>query len=178
MLPPDTTVDFDVTVEDALALHSFIRDFSATIKKMKWKGVFSLYVLVGACAFYLFMKRDSMTALIFGIIGIVAVSLIYPKWFNAVTKRSTRRMLEEPMFKKGAGHYRLRFSEDGLYSEGPLGKSHIYWVALSRVAMTDEYLMIVLGGSGFPLPKKQIPEETLLEIKAYLEDKMASVAQK
>jgi hypothetical protein len=55
-------------------------------------------------------------------------------------------------------------------SSSPVGEGRFAWSAVTRVLLTPDHLLIFLSGpQGFAIPRKQLPDTTIQDMKAFAE---------
>ncbi|MGA2542296.1 MAG: YcxB family protein [Verrucomicrobiota bacterium] len=105
----------------------------------------------------------------FFLIG-VATAAMLPSYFRSRMRASAEKMIAETSYHKAFGKYTLVFTGQGIASSSPTGESNSVWDGVDHVAITPEYLFIFLAGpQGFIIPRAQVQESTIAQVKAYVE---------
>jgi len=100
----------------------------------------------------------------------VALAVMLPKYYRSRMRQTAEKMLAELSYQKAFGKYTLVFTEQGIASSTPTGESNSVWNAVGHVSITPDYLFIFLAGpQGFIIPRAQVQESTIAEVKAYVE---------
>jgi hypothetical protein len=98
---------------------------------------------------------------------------LYPWIHRNYLLQSAKKFFNESSYEKAFGTCTLSLSEARIASSSPIGEGHYLWSAVSRVSLTPDYLFIFLAGpQGFTIPRAQVPEATIQEMKA-LADEMS-----
>ncbi len=105
----------------------------------------------------------------FFLIGVASAAML-PSYYRSRMSRTAEKMFAESSYQKALGKYTLAFTDQGIASCTPTGKSNIAWNAVDHVSITPDYLFIFLAGpQGFIIPRAQVQESTIAEVKAYVE---------
>jgi hypothetical protein len=103
------------------------------------------------------------------LIGLPTAAML-PSYFRSRIRNSIEKMLAEPSYQKQLGKYTLVFKDDGIASSSATGESLTLWYGVDRVSITPEYLFIFLTGpSGLIIPRAQVQDSTIEEVRAYVE---------
>jgi hypothetical protein len=79
-------------------------------------------------------------------------------------------MLAESSYRKAFGGYTLTLREDCLASKSPTSERKYSWDAVNAAVLTPEHLLIFLvGAQGFAIPRSQLPDSVIQEVKAFVE---------
>lgn len=104
------------------------------------------------------------------LIGVVW-AVLYPRLYRSYLRRASEKLLQESSYQKAFGVYTLNLSATRIASSSPIGEAVLVWPSVSRVSLTPDYLFIFLAGpQGYPIARAQVPENTIQEIKAFVEE--------
>ena len=93
-----------------------------------------------------------------------------PSYFRSRLRNSPEKMITETSYHKAFGKNTLVFTDHGIASSSATGESNFVWNAVDHVSTTPDYLFIFLvGPQGFIIPKTQVQESTIAEVRALVE---------
>ncbi len=165
------TVTYNLAKEDALANYHY--ETSPSLRRVRRLFPIAVFVLLGGLGLLLMFggrsQENFALGLTLSISGVVA-AIFFPPWYRFALRRSAERQYAETSYAKAFGKFTLSFNEEGITSKSPVGEGKFYWSAVSRVALTPTHLIILLiGPQGFPIPRAQVPDTTIQELKAMVE---------
>jgi hypothetical protein len=100
-------------------------------------------------------------------------ALFYPRCYNWYLLRTADKVFKEISYQKAFGAYKITLDEDGIVSASPVGESKHSWCAVHRVLLTAHHLLIFLAGPhGYTIPRIQVPDATIQDMKAFAEKRM------
>jgi hypothetical protein len=172
------TATFNVSKADVLALSLYYYASSSTVRRsriLNQASVPFLLVLIAALGFF---REPGPFVLVSPLLIIAAIwALFYPRLHRWYLRQTAERFLNEASYQKAFGSYTLSLNEKGIGSSSPVGEGNYLWSCVSRVSLTPEYLFIFLAGpQGYPIPRAQVPDATIQEIRAFAE-KMSQRAE-
>jgi len=124
--------------------------------------------LLAALIFY---RDPSDSALAIPLLIVAAIwALLYPRYHNWYILQTAEKMFKESSYQKIFGAYSVSFYDDGIACSSPIGEGKCSWSAVNRVVLTADHLLIFLAGpQGYPIPRIQVPDTTIQEMKAFAE---------
>lgn len=167
-------ISFNVAKDDALAFACHYYGTSPTVRSTRVRAQITFVLTLTAFGLLVLSGGDRLRPLGIGLLagaGLFAVR--YPSWNRSALRKSAEKMIAESAYGKAFGRYTLAITEDGVASVSPAGESKYAWNAINRVTLTPEYLFIFLAGpQGFPIPRAQVPDSAIQEVKAFVESHM------
>lgn len=166
------TLNFEVGRDGLSALIREYHATSSTSKKALWyqRLTFPIVMLIFSADFY-FRKKGGLTSLVFLAGGLIWF-LFYPFIYRRRVEKNVEKYLAEMSVERVLGPCQLDLNEDGLSSRSPMGDSKYPWNVVRRITLTPDYLHVFLvGGSGFPIPRKAVGDKAILEAKKLIESK-------
>jgi hypothetical protein len=167
-------VSFNVAKDDVLAFACHYYSTSPTVRSNRVRAQVTFVLTLTALGLLVLSGGDRLRPLGIGLLagaGLFAVR--YPSWYRSGLRKSAEKMIAESSYGKAFGRYTLALTEDGVASASPAGESKYSWDAINRVTLTPEYLFIFLAGpQGFPIPRAQVPDSAIQEMKAFVESHM------
>lgn len=165
------TLNFTVGKDD---LRTFSRTFynhSQTMQSALKRAQWGFPVIMAVMAAYAFFRHGGYAPAVF-LVAAALWAVLYPAYFRRHVEKMTDKLLNEGSHEKSLGPCTVTLSEDGLWSRSPTGESKFKLDAVERVLLTDSHLHIVLVGlSGYPIPRRDVDETLIMEAKAFLESK-------
>jgi len=165
------TAAFNISKADALALAQHYYSSSATVRRSRILNQASVPVVLVLIA-VLAYSRDPHYLLLaspFLVLAIVWV-VCYPRLHKWYLSQTTEKMFAESAYEKGFGTYTLNLSETGIASSSPVGEGKYPWSSVTRISLTPDHLFIFLADpQGYAIPRAQVPEAKLQEIKEFAE---------
>ena len=165
------TVNFTLTKEDALELALYYYSTSPTVKQSRRLVHFCVPIIMLSIGLTRLLVKppDLTTSPILLVIG-VGYLFFYPRFHKTFLQKSAENMFAESAYEKAFGPCSLSLTDEGINSTSPIGEAKYAWSAINRVHLTSTHLLILLAGpQGFAIPRKQVPEATIQEIKAFTE---------
>lgn len=172
------TVTFLVRKEDVLAMSMRYYATSPTMRKSRiviQMGVPFVMVLVVPLSYL----ADPENLIFVAPLLVVAVlwAGFYPRLHERLLMRGSDRILNGPDYQKIFGVYTLTMTEKGIASTSPAGEGTYFWPSVTNISLTTDYLFIFLAGrQGHVIPRTQVPEATIQEMKAFAEQMMKTAA--
>ena len=166
------TLNFEVGRDGMSALIREYHATSPTSKKALWyqRLTFPVVMLFFSADFY-FRKKGGLPSLVF-LIGGVIWFLLYPSIYRRRVRKNVEKYLAEMSTEKVMGPCQLELDEAGLSSRSPMGDSKYPWNVVQRITLTPDYLHVFLvGGSGFPIPRKTVGDSAIFEAKKLIKSK-------
>jgi len=164
-------VSFNVTKNDVLAISCHYYGISPTVRRSRLTSQITIALLLTAIGLLVLSGDDRLRPL--GVILLVCAGLsavFFPRWYRSNLRATADKLITESSYRNAFGGYTLALSEEGLASTSPTGRSMHAWEAIDRCYLTPEYLFIFLAGpQGYPIPRAQVPDSTIQEVKAFVE---------
>jgi hypothetical protein len=172
------SASFTVSKQDALALASQYYSQSPTVRRARLLGHLSVPVLMGLLGILVLCQSSAEKTAAIPVLGWGLIwALFYSRYHAWHLMRTAERMFKESSYEKTFGTYRLTLNEDGIGSSSPVGEGRYAWSAVTRVLLTPEHLLIFLSGpQGFAIPRKQLPDTTIQDMKAFAEARASTTA--
>lgn len=179
------TATFLVRKEDVLALWRHYYAASPTVRRSRILiqiTVPVLLVLIAALGSLILDANSGSipdSLLLASPLLVVAVlwAGFYPQLQEKLLVRSSEGILSQPDFQKVFCTQTLSMSEKGISSSSRLGERIHYWSSVSSISFTSDYLFIYLiGRQGIVIPRGQIPDATVQEMKALAEQMTSKAA--
>ena len=167
------TLNFEVGRDGISALIREYHATSPTSKKALWcqRLIFPVVMLIFSADFY-FRKKGGLPSLVF-LIGGVFWFFLYPSIYRRRLRKNVEKYLAEMSTEKVMGPCQLDLNEAGLSSRSPMGDSKYPWNVVQRITLTPDYLHVFLvGGSGFPIPRRAVGDNAIFEAKKLIESKI------
>jgi len=167
--------EFNLTEEDALALSEECIKYSKPEQTAKLWYRISIPIICLLLVIKHKVLDDNFywpLALLFIVIGVLFY--IYdPIAGDRANRKIILKDLKKPKIQKNLGEYTLVLDEEQFHSYGPMGDTTYKWNAVEKLEETESYLILVLvDSSTIPVPKSQISEVELNELKALVEKKL------
>lgn len=172
------TVSCQVTKADVLAFACQYYAESPTIRRQVRNTTIMTSLTTGALTGFIIGKGSGFTAgvVMFFLIDI-AIAAMFPSYYRSYMSRSAEKIYAESSFQKTFGEYKLLFTDQGISSSSPTGDSKHLWSAVDHVSITSDYLFIFLAGlQGLIIPRAQVQESTIMEVKAFVEAHLSKAA--
>jgi hypothetical protein len=165
------TVSCEVTKADVLAFACQYYAESTTIRRQARNSQIITSLASGAVLFLIVGTTSGFAAgLVMFFLAGGAQAAMFPKYYRSRLRQTAEKMIAESSYQKAFGKYTLVFTEQGIASSSPTGESKSVWNAVDHVSITPDYLFIFLAGpEGFIIPKAQVQQSTIAEVKAYAE---------
>jgi hypothetical protein len=165
---------FKVGKEDVLAMAMHYYTSSPTVRRTRVLTQASLPFAMALIAVLGYFKEAGYRYLVLItpllLIGVLW-ALLYPWLHRQYLLQTSEKLLKESSYQKAFGVYTLNLSEARIASSCPIGEGTYIWSAVSRVSLTPDYLFIFLAGpQGYPIARAQVPEDTIQEMKALVEE--------
>jgi hypothetical protein len=166
------TATYNFTKDDALALAADYYSTSPTVAKSRRVAHLACpIILVTLAATMVFKSPADFLAPLPLLIVAVLWSVFYPSLHTKLLLCTAQKMFTESAYEKSFGPCTLVFSEEGIHSSSPMGESKYIWSGVNRAHLTPTHLLIFLSGPmGFSIPRKQLAEATIQEIKSFSEE--------
>jgi hypothetical protein len=165
------TVSFNLTKEDVLALACHYYSTSATVRKNRLTIQVAITLVLAGSGLLTICGSERFDPIGVGLLmcaGVFAVCV--PWWYRSNLRKTAEKMFAESAYRKAFGKYTLALSEEGLASTSPTGEANYTWEAVDRVTLTPQYLFIFLvGPQGFAIPRSQVPDSAIQEMRAFAE---------
>lgn len=101
----------------------------------------------------------------------------YPRLHERLVLLGLKRTFNGPEYQKIYGSHTLSLNEKGIASTSPTGEGTSFWSSVSGISLTSDYLFIFLAGrQGIVVPRAQVEEATIQEMKAFAEQMMKTSA--
>jgi len=170
------TATFIVGKEDVLALARHYYSTSPTVRKTRLWTQLTVPILVTFFVALGIYQRPGDYAFAIPVLIIAALwAWLYPRYHNWYLMQNATKMFGESSYQKAFGSYTVTLDDDGILSTSPIGGSKSSWSGVNRVSLTDDHLLIFLvGPQGYPVPRSQVADATIQEIKAFVEERLAS----
>lgn len=140
-------LEYNLIKDDYIAFNMHHIETSPTIRKtllIQQYGVALVFLVIPY-----FFSRISGTPMLLSYIVYGAVFLAwilyYPKYFMAVTKRRTLKMIDEGDNSSIYGMQSITLTDKGIEQESNTGESRTAWHAIERIDETREYIYIYIG---------------------------------
>jgi hypothetical protein len=165
------TATFTVGKADVLAMSMHYYASSPTVRRSRILTQASIplaMVLVAALGFF----RDPGYLVLVAPLLLIAVvwAIFYPRWHREYQLYTLEKLLKESSYQKAFGTYTVNLNEKQIASSSPVGEGTYPWSSVSRISLTPDYLFIYLAGpQGYAIPRAQVPEVTIQEMKALAE---------
>lgn len=172
------TATFLVRKEDVLAMSMRYHAISPTIRKSRiviQAGVPFVMVLVVPLSYL----ADPDNLIFVAPLLLVAVlwAGFYPRLHERLLMRGSERIYNGSEYQKIFGVHTVTLSEKGISSSSPVGEGTYFWTSVTSISLTSDYLFIFLAGrQGIVVPRAQVAEETIQEMKAFAEQMMKTAA--
>jgi len=165
------SISFSLAKDDVVALACHYYTTSATLRRSRLSSQVAVPVLLALIGLLMVVKGDQLRSSGIGLLICAGAAVAgIPFWYRWSLRKTAERMIDEPSYRKVFGNYTLVFNEEGIASTSPTGEGKYTWEAVDRVFLTPEYLFIMLvGAQGFSIPRSQIPDSTIQEMKAFAE---------
>jgi hypothetical protein len=165
------TATFKVGKADVLAMGMHYYESSPTARRSRnftHASVVCVTVLVAALGFF----RDGGFLLFTTPLLLMAAAwaVFFPRCYREYQLYTLEKLLQESSYQKAFGAYTVNLDEKLIASSSPIGEGMYLWPFVSRISLTRDYLFIFLAGpQGYPIPRAQVPEATIQEMKAFAE---------
>ena len=165
------TVSFNLTKDDVLALACYYHSTSATVTKGRLTLQVASCALLAGIGLVMVCQSDELPYVGAGLLVCAGLAIVFvPRWHRSALRRTAEKMFAESSYQEAFGGYTLALSDAGIASTSPIGEAKYTWRAVDRVSLTPEHLFIFLvGASGFAIPRSQVPDATIQEMKAFVE---------
>ena len=71
-----------------------------------------------------------------------------------------------------------RFDENNIFYKSPRAEGKLSWTVIQKIISAKDYLYIIFSaGAVTPIPRAQVPPETLQELQVAIEEKIKTGAQ-
>lgn len=96
--------------------------------------------------------------------------IFYPKYFESLVARNTKKGLKEDNIQGLIGHHRLVMKDDGVYDSTSTGTTSARWNSISEFK-EDKYNFYLYFSStnAYVIPKREIENED--EVRQYIQSK-------
>jgi hypothetical protein len=172
------TATFLVRKEDLLAMSMRYYANSSAMRRLRiliQTGVPLAMVLVVALSYLTQPEYAEFVAPLL-VVGVLWAGF-YPRLHERLLLRGGDRRLSLPEYQKIYGVHTLSLSEKGISSSSPVGEGTYYWPSVSSISLSSDYLFVfVAAARGFVIPRTQVPEATIQEMKAFAERMMKTGA--
>jgi len=165
------SISFSLAKDDVLALACHYYSTSATLRRSRLSSQVAVPLLLALIGLLMVVKGDQLRPSGVGLLICAGAAVAgIPIWHRWTLRKTAERMISEPSYQKVFGSYTLVLNEDGIASISPTGEAKYAWEAVDRVFLTPDYLFIMLAGAqGFSIPRSQIPDSTIQEMKSFVE---------
>jgi hypothetical protein len=168
------TATFKVGSEDVLAMSMNYYTSSPTVRRSRIITQASIpFGLILVAALGYFKEAGYLYLLLVMPLLIIAAvwALLYPRLHRHYLLRTSEKLLKESAYEKAFGTYTLNLTEKQIASSSPVGEGTYPWSSVSRVSLAPDHLFIFLAGpQGYAIPRGQVPETTIQEMKAFAEE--------
>jgi len=168
------TATFLVRKEDVLAMSMSYYASSPTMRRARLviqAGVPIAMVLVVGLSY--FEDPDNFQFVAPLVVIAVLWAGFYPRLHERLLLRGSERRLSGPEYQKIYGVHTLSMSEKGIASTSPVGEGTYFWSAVTSLCLTSDYLFIFVAAQrGYAVPRAQVPEATIQEMKTFAEQMM------
>ena len=168
------SASFTIGKGDALALASQYYSTSPTVRRTRLWAHLGVPLLMGFLGIIIFCqssadKTAAIPVLSWGLIW----ALFYPKYHTWHLMRTAEKMFKESSYHKAFGPYSVTLDDYGIMSSSPTGEGKYPWSSVTRVLLTADHLLIFLAGpQGYSIPRNQVPDTTVQEMKAFAEKRI------
>ncbi len=169
------SASFNVNKDDVLALASHYYSTSPTVQRARLWAHLSVPVLVGLLIALIFYGDPGDKTFAIPLLLILAAiwALFYPRYHSWYLVQTAEKMFKESSYQKAFGAYRITLNDDGIISSSPIGEGKYSWSGVNRVLLTANHFLIFLAGpQGYPIPRIQVPDATIQEMKAFAESRI------
>jgi hypothetical protein len=167
------TATFKVGKEEVLAMTMHYYASSPTVRRSRiltHASVPFAMVLVGALGYFKEAGYRYLVLVTPLLLIAVVWAVFYPWLHRHYLLQTLGKLLKESSYQKAFGTYTVDLTEKQIASSSPVGEGTYLWSSVSRVSLTPDYLFIFLAGpQGYPIPRAQVPEATIQEMKAFAE---------
>jgi len=169
---------FNVTKADVLAMACHCYDTSTTVRQHRRSYQIAIPMLLAGIGLLTVLREQLRPIGILLLLCSALSAAFIPGWFRRSLRRSAEKMIAEPSFQKVFGAHTLILTDEGLASKSPTGEGKFSWEAVVEVKLTPEHLFIMLpGAQGFPIPRSQIADFTIQEMKSFVESRVSERAK-
>lgn len=172
------TATYLVRKEDVLAMSMRYYATSPTMRKSRiliQVGVPVLMVLVVALSYL--VDPDNLIFVAPLLLVAILWAGFYPRLHERLLLRGSERIYNGPDYQKIFGVQTLTMTEKGISSTSQIGEGTYYWPSVSSISLNSDYLFIFLAGrKGYVIPRDQVPDATIQEMKAFAEQMMKTGA--
>lgn len=171
---PMIKATFTITKDDVLVLTRHYYSSSPTVlTSRRWgRAAPPISLLVIAMAMISHEKPMDITPAIPLVILAAAWAIFYPRIHSSYLLYYAEKMYNESAYQKTFGPCTIIAAEDGIHSTSAMGETRYSWSGVNSVLLTTTHLLIFLAGPlGFSIPRNQVPETTIQDLKS-LSDRM------
>jgi hypothetical protein len=168
------TATFTLTKDDALVLAKNYYSSSPTVlSARRWgRSTPSISLLLIAMVIISRNKPMDIAPVLPLLIFAAAWAIFYPRFHSWYLLNTAEKMFNESAYQKAFGPCTIIACEDAIHSTSPMGEAKYQWSGVNSVLLTTTHLLIFLAGPlGFAIPRNQLPESTVQELKS-LADQM------
>lgn len=172
------TATYLVRKEDVLAMSMRYYANSPTMRKSRiliQAGVPVVMVLVVALSYL--VDPDNLIFVAPLLVVAILWAGFYPRLHERLLLRGSERIYSGPEYQKIFCVHTLSLSEKGISSTSQIGEGTYYWPSVSSISLNSDYLFIFLAGrKGYVIPRDQVPDATIQEMKAFAEQMLKTPA--
>jgi len=166
---------FDYTQQD---YEAFIRDYAFETplfrKQVRQNQITLLiaFVLVWLAIWYFFFSITLAFTIIYALLAVLWI-ILAPRRIKKYTLKNLQKHIADSSHQKAFGICTYRFEDEEILDKNPLGESKWPWHSVERIISTKDYFHVILAGDrGLPIPRAQVPPETLRELQTAIEEKL------